>query len=161
MRTIVAVTLFGLAPCLFAAEARAQEHKVAGPGEIKWGDAPPVLPRGAKLAVMFGDPSKEGLFIVRLKMPAGYKIAPHWHPTDENVTVLSGAFAIGMGEAIDPKTRAMPAGSFFSLGAKMHHFAFTTQPTVVEVSAMGPFVINYLDPGDDPSKAAPASAKKK
>jgi quercetin dioxygenase-like cupin family protein len=161
MRTIVAVSLFGLASGLFAGDARTQEHKAQGPGEIKWGDAPPVLPRGARLALMFGDPSKEGLFIVRLKMPAGYKIKPHWHPTDENVTVLSGAFAIGMGDEIDAKTKAMPAGSFFSLGAKMHHFAFTTQPTVVEVSAMGPFVINYIDPDDDPSRGGAASTKKK
>ena len=161
MRRIAAMTLVGLAACLFMGRARAEEHTAEGPGEIKWGDAPPVLARGAKLAVMYGDPSKEGLFIVRLKMPARYKIMPHWHPTDENVTVLSGSFAIGMGDELDPKTKAMPAGSFFSLGAKMHHFAFTTQPTVVEVSAMGPFVINYLDPDDDPSRATAGSTKKK
>src|SRR5215813_14356045 len=74
------------------------------PGDIKWGDAPPNLPKGAKLAVLYGDPSKDGLFIIAAKLPANYKIAPHTHPTDENVTVVSGSFAIGMGDTIDAKT---------------------------------------------------------
>src|SRR5262250_1617702 len=84
------------------------------PGDIKWGDVPPVFPKGAKMAVLYGDPSKPGeLFIVRLKMPAGYKIPAHWHPTDENITVISGTFNLGMGDKLDAsKTKAFPAGSF-------------------------------------------------
>ena len=72
-------------------EAKAPAHVVTAAAEIKWGDPPPVFERGASFTVMSGDPSKPGLFVVRLKMPAGYKINPHWHPTDEHVTVLSGA----------------------------------------------------------------------
>jgi uncharacterized RmlC-like cupin family protein len=104
---------------------------------------------------MYGDPSKPGLFIVRLKVPANYKIMPHSHPTDENVTIVSGSVAFGMGDKLDTKAKAMPAGSFVSMPAKMHHFAFSTKESVVEVSAMGPFQIDYVDPKDDPSKNPP------
>jgi uncharacterized RmlC-like cupin family protein len=138
------------------AAAPAADHTAVGPDQVKWGDAPPMLAKGAKLAVVYGDPSKDGLFIVRIKMPANYKIMPHWHPTDENVTVLSGSFGVGMGDKLDPKGKTMGAGAFFSLPAKMHHYAFTTKETIVEVSAMGPFALNYVNPDDDPAKAAPA-----
>jgi len=126
------------------------------PGDIKWGDVPPVFAKGAKMAVLYGDPSKPGeLFIVRLKMPAGYKVAAHFHPTDENVTVISGTFSLGMGDKLDPaKAKSFPAGSFAVAPAKMNHFAFTKQGAVVEVSAIGPFAITYVNPADDPSKTA-------
>jgi len=161
MMGVVSCAIAGLAsaqgtpPAAAPAPAPAPEHKVTAPDAIKWGDAPPILPKGAKLAVLYGDPSKEGLFIVRLKMPANYKIMPHWHPTDENVTVLSGAFAIGMGDKLDPKAKVMPVGKFFSMPATMHHFAFSTKETVIELSAMGPLALTYINPDDDPSKTAP------
>src|SRR3954471_21026220 len=69
---------------------------------LKWGPAPAVFPAGAKMAVLQGDPSKSELFTVRLDMPDGYAIAPHWHPTDEHVTVISGKFLVGMGDKSDP-----------------------------------------------------------
>jgi quercetin dioxygenase-like cupin family protein len=129
------------------------------PGDIKWGDAPPVFPKGAKMAVLSGDPSKPGeLFIVRLKMPAGYKIPAHWHPTDENVTVISGTFNMGMGDKLDPaKTKAFPAGSFAVAPAKVNHFAVAKTAAIVEVSAIGPFAMTYVNPADDPSKTASAT----
>jgi quercetin dioxygenase-like cupin family protein len=148
---MVGVLSGGFAP-VAGAEAPALEHKTLAPGDIKWGDAPPIFQKGAKMTVLYGDPSKEGLFIVRLKMPANYKIMPHTHPTDENVTVISGEFAIGMGDKLDTKTKALPAGTFYSMPAKMHHYAFSTKESIVEVSAMGPFVLNYINPDDDPSK---------
>ena len=157
MRVGLAISLVAV---LAGAAARAEgpaapaDHTAMAPDQIKWGDVPPIFAKGAKMAVLFGDPSKDGLFIVRLKMPANYKVMPHWHPTDENVTVLSGSFAIGMGDKLDPKTKALGAGAFVSLPAKMHHYAFTTKDTVVEVSAMGPFALTYVNPEDDPSKAA-------
>ncbi len=147
--------------CAFSALVWAQmattptaEHKTIAPDAVVWGDAPPLFTKGAKLAVLYGDPGKPGLFIVRLKVPAHYKIMPHWHPTDENVTVVSGGFAIGMGDKLDPKTKAMGPGAFFSMPAKMHHFAFSTKETVVEISAIGPFTLTYVNPADDPSKSA-------
>jgi quercetin dioxygenase-like cupin family protein len=158
LKTISIVTLLGAACAFTAMRASAEDapagHMAMGPAEMKWGDAPPNLPKGGKMAVLYGDPSKPGLFIARLKMPAGYKIMPHTHPSDENVTVISGAIAIGMGDAVDPKTKAMPAGSFISLPKGMHHYAFSKAGAVVEISAMGPFAINYLNPADDPSKTA-------
>jgi quercetin dioxygenase-like cupin family protein len=108
------------------------------------------------MAVLLGDPGKPGMFIVRLKVPAGYKVMPHWHPTDENVTVISGSFGIGMGDKFDAKTKAFPAGSFFSMPANMHHFAHAKTATVIEVSGMGPFALTYINPDDDPSKQPPA-----
>jgi quercetin dioxygenase-like cupin family protein len=126
------------------------------PGDIKWGDAPPVFPKGAKMAVLYGDPSKTGeLFIVRLKMPAGYRIPAHWHPTDENVTVVSGTFNMGMGDKLDAaKTKAFPAGSFVVAPAKVNHFAVAKTAAIVEVAAIGPFAMTYVNPADDPSKTA-------
>jgi hypothetical protein len=160
MRTAFAlILLFTLtAPALAQAPAPTAappaEHKALAPDAVAWADAPPILAKGAKLAVLYGDPSKGGLFIVRLKMPANYKIMPHWHPTDENVTIISGSFAIGMGDKLDPKAKVFPAGSFFSMPAKMHHFAFSKKETIVEISALGPFALTYINPEDDPSKAA-------
>jgi quercetin dioxygenase-like cupin family protein len=123
--------------------------------EIKWGDGPPTFPKGAKLAVLYGDPSKAGeLFIVRLKMPANYKIPAHWHPTDENITVISGTFLMGMGDKLDSaKARAYAPGGFMVTPAKTNHFAIAKGETVVEVAAIGPFAITYVNPSDDPSAA--------
>jgi quercetin dioxygenase-like cupin family protein len=118
---------------------------------LTWGDPPPVLPAGAKMAVVSGDPSKPELFAVRLQMPAGYKIAPHWHPTDENVTVLSGTFGLGMGETFGA-VKDLPAGSYAVLPAAMRHFAKAVTATTVQVDGMGPFVVNYVNAADDPSK---------
>lgn len=136
------------------ARTEGTEHTALSPDAVKWGDAPPVFAKGAKMAVLYGDPSKNGLFIVRLKIPANYKIMPHTHPTDENATVISGSVAFGMGDKVDPKAKALPAGSFVSMPAGMHHYAVSTKESIVEVSAMGPFAITYVNPADDPSKAA-------
>lgn len=125
------------------------------PAEIKWGDGPPTFPKGANLAVLYGDPGKAGeLFIVRLKMPANYKIPAHWHPTDENITVISGTFLMGMGDKLDPaKARAYAPGSFLVTPAKTNHFAIAKGETIVEVAAIGPFAVTYVNPSDDPSAA--------
>ena len=124
-------------------------------GEIKWGDAPPSLPKGAKLAVLSGDPGKAGPFVMRLQVPANYKIAPHWHTNDEDLTVISGTFYLAEGDKMNTKgAHAIKAGGYHHLPAKTHHFAYSQGPTVVQVNGMGPFDITYIDPKDDPSKAA-------
>lgn len=123
------------------------------PEEIQWGAAPPVLPAGAKMAVLAGDPAGTGLVTIRLKMPAGYRIPAHWHPTDERVTVISGAVALGMGDKLDKKqSKMLKAGGYAVAPAKMHHFAWTKTGGVVEVNLMGPFQITYVNPADDPSQ---------
>jgi quercetin dioxygenase-like cupin family protein len=126
---------------------------------LKWGPAPAVFPAGAKMAVLQGDPSGSGMFTVRLDMPAGYTIAAHNHPTDEHVTVISGTFLVGMGDKFDAaKTSPLPAGGFITAPAKMNHYARAQGHTVVQVSAMGPFALTYVNPADDPSKK-PAATK--
>ena len=137
------------------AAAAASSHVLVRPMDIKWGDAPPVLRKGARMAVLSGDPGASGPYTVRLKLPAGYRIAPHWHPTDENVTVIAGTFSLGMGDTFDPKTmKALPMGGFALLPAEMHHYAWTKAGATVQVHGTGPFVINYVNAADDPSKAA-------
>jgi len=129
---------------------------VAKPSDLKWGDAPPVFEKGASMAVVSGDPSKEGLYVVRLKMPAGYKINAHYHPTDEHVTVISGTFLIGMGDKLDKsKMQELPAGGYTLLPAQMHHYAMAKNACVVQVHGMGPFSLTYVDPTDDPTKRVP------
>ena len=93
--------------------AAAVEHKIVSPAELKWGDAPPGLPPGAKMAVLDGDPTTKGSFTVRLQAPDGYKVPPHTHPTTERITVLSGTFYLGMGDKFDEAAgREMAVGSF-------------------------------------------------
>jgi quercetin dioxygenase-like cupin family protein len=132
-----------------------QSHTIITPNDVKWGPAPPSLPSGAQIAVLSGDPSKAEPFTIRLKAPDGYKIMPHWHPTDENVTVLEGTFVMGTGEKFDEAAaHAMPAGSFVRMPKGTRHFAMAKGETVVQVHAIGPFVINYVNPNDDPRKQA-------
>lgn len=120
--------------------------------DVKWGPAPPVMPKGAQFAVLAGDPTKEGLFIIRLKAPAGYKVPAHHHPTDELVTVISGTFAVGMGDKLDEsKTDKLKAGDFVNLGKGMNHFATFPEESVVQISSMGPFQITYVNPADNPA----------
>lgn len=127
------------------------EHVIVTPDEIKWGDAPAALPPGAKAALLDGDPKKEGVFILRLKLPAGYRIAPHWHPVQERVTVISGELKVGLGEKFDESAmRALPAGGFFSFPPKTAHFVQATQDTVIQLSTTGPWALNYVNPKDDP-----------
>src|ERR1041385_4176979 len=110
--------------------------------DLKWAPAPAVFPAGAKMAVLQGDPGSASLFTVRLDMPDGYKIAPHFHPTDEHVTVIKGTFLVGMGDKLDvAKTTKLPTGGFITAGANMHHYAVAKGRTVVQVSAMGPFAL--------------------
>ena len=128
-------------------------HTVLSQSELKWGDAPPIFPPGAKMAVLQGDPGKPGVYTVRLKAGDGYKIPAHWHPTTENVTVISGTFNIGAGDKLDEsKGTALGPGGFASLPAKMHHYAWFKGETEVQVHGMGPFQLTYVDPKDDPTK---------
>ena len=126
-------------------------HTIIAPQEIKWGPAPAVLPPGAEAAVLFGDPSKEGLFALRLKLPEGYSVPPHMHPVDEVVTVISGTFSLGMGETADQtKAQPLPAGSFFALPPGEAHYVFIDEETVIQISTVGPWGLTYVNPADDP-----------
>jgi quercetin dioxygenase-like cupin family protein len=121
---------------------------------MNWSPAPPVLPPGAEIVVLTGDPAGKGLVTLRLKLPAGYVIAPHSHPTDELVTVISGSLALGMGDKVDHKaSKTLTAGGYGVAPANMHHFAWTKSGAVVQVNMMGPFAITYVNPADDPTHA--------
>jgi quercetin dioxygenase-like cupin family protein len=109
------------------------------------------LPPGAKVAVLEGDPSKEGFFTMRIKMPDGYRVLPHRHPKQERVTVLSGILNLGSGSTFDPKeTKALPPGTYSSMPPNMTHFAWMTGETVLQLSSIGPWTITYVRPEDDP-----------
>jgi len=140
------IVLLGALPAL----AQHQGHGVVTPDALKWAE-PAVLP-GAKLAVVQGDPSKEGLFVYRLKMPANYKIPPHLHKASENVTVLTGSFHIGLGEKFDQGSgEELPVGAFFSVPPKHPHYAWAgAQETIVQVHGYGPTDLVFVNPADDP-----------
>jgi mannose-6-phosphate isomerase-like protein (cupin superfamily) len=123
------------------------------PDQVKWGPAPPFLPPGAQLAVLEGDPmASSGDFTIRLKMPDGYKVAPHTHPHRENVTVLSGTLKVGMGDQFDAgKMMSFGSGSFAYLDPSMHHYAAASGETVIQIHGMSPVKFNYINPADDPS----------
>ncbi len=127
------------------------------PADVKWGPAPDALPPGAQAAVLEGNPSAAGPFAMRLKIPAGYKIAPHSHPRQERVTVISGRFQLGHGRSFDPsKLETLEAGSFFSLPPGMEHFASAAADTVLQLNSDGPWAINYVNPSDDPRNVGSA-----
>jgi hypothetical protein len=137
-----------------AAQDSSHEKNAFTPESISWGPAPPVVRPGAQLAVLEGDPSAStGDYTIRLKMPDGFRIAPHWHPKRENVTIISGTFKVGMGDEFDPnKMKAFVSGSFAFLDPNMHHYAMASGETIVQVHGQSPVQFNYINPDDDPSK---------
>ena len=137
--------------------APAAKKNAFTPDQIVYGPAPAFLQPGASLAVLEGNPmGATGDYTVRLKVPDGYKIAPHWHPKRENVTVISGTLKVGMGDKFDEsKMMSFPASSFAYLDPSMHHYAMGSGETVVQIHGMAPLKFNYIDPNDDPSKKTP------
>jgi Domain of unknown function (DUF4437) len=137
-----------------AAKAAAARHVVLNASDMQWGPAPDSLPAGAQMTVLDGDPSKAGVpFVVRAKLPDGYKVGPHWHPTTENVSVISGTFTVGMGDKWDDsKMTSLTAGGFAKMPKAMHHYAGAKGETVIQIHGVGPFAITYINPNDDPRK---------
>ena len=134
--------------------AKPQAH-VFTPTDLKWGPAPAILPPGARLAVLEGDPSKAGPFTMRLEMPAGYRIPPHFHQVDEHVTVISGAFQVGMGDTFDAgKLTTLPPGTFGVIPPGVRHFARADKATVVQLHGVGPWGLTYVNPADQPKAAS-------
>ena len=148
--------LLGAAGLVFTmgAHTASSEKHAFTPDAIPYGPAPAFVAAGAQLAVIEGNPgASSGDYTVRLKMPDGYRIAPHWHPLRENVTVISGTFKVGMGDRFDVSAMAaFPAGSFAYLDPDMHHYAMASGEVVVQVHGSAPLQFNYVDPNDDPSR---------
>jgi hypothetical protein len=146
---ITGLLVAGLLP--FTAFA-AEEHKAVTPDQLKWAQNP-AMSKGGEVAIVSGDPSKEGVYVIRLRVPAGFKVAPHFHPNDENVTVLSGTFNIGMGDTLDESSgQAVPTGGFFQTTKTMHHYAWFEEDTVLQMHGIGPGGITYVNTADDPRK---------
>jgi quercetin dioxygenase-like cupin family protein len=139
----------------FAQQHSAPGHSIKTPAELKWQEGPPSLPPGAQAAVLEGDPSKPGPFTIRFKIPANYKIPPHWHPKAEHVTVLDGALYMGLGEVFDESAaQKLPVGGFAVMQIGTRHFAFTKEATIIQLHGMGPWGIQYVRPEDDPRQKA-------
>ncbi len=139
----------------------AVEANAAGPAlgpaasaeDHKYGPAPDSLPPGAQLAVLHGNPAEKGMFIIRLRFPAGYTVPPHSHPSSEYVTVISGNLSLGMGDTLDRSAaKALGPGGFAIAPANMNHYALTDQGATVQISAEGPFAVTYVNPADDPRR---------
>jgi quercetin dioxygenase-like cupin family protein len=121
--------------------------------ELTWEPAPAVFPPGAKMAVERGNPMKTGEFVVRFSFPNGYQIPPHFHPTDEHITVLNGTLLAGMGDKLDMQmAKSLTEGDTLTMPAQMHHFAIARGETTVSVRSQGPFKMTYVNPADTPKK---------
>jgi hypothetical protein len=151
---LIFITSVAVALAINAGAARAGSAHVLVPADkIQWGPAPPVLPEGAEIAVLEGNPAAKGPVTLRLRFPANYVIPAHWHSMDERVTVLSGTFHVGMGDKLDRKAgQTLEPGGFVSLPASMRHYAWAASPTTVQISLEGPFDIFYVNPADNPTK---------
>lgn len=121
------------------------------PGDLQWKDGPPSLPKGSRFAILSGDPAKDGPFVMRLRLPADYRIMPHSLPADEHLTVLTGTFFVSRGDTFDPlKVKDLPAGSYARLPARKNRFALTKGDVVVQIHGIGPWSVRYANPADDP-----------
>jgi len=146
--------LIPLAALIAAAPAA---KPTAAPAELKWMDAPPMLPPGAQMAVVKGNPGAKGPFTIHIKMPPTYAVPAHWHPTDEKVTLVSGKLAYGMSDRLNrANATGLAVGETVVMKAKMNHWVLTADGAEVEVSAMGPFQITYVNAADDPRNAGRA-----
>jgi quercetin dioxygenase-like cupin family protein len=126
------------------------------PDQVQWVAAPPSLPAGAKVAVLDGNPKEAGAFAMRISLPDGYRIPPHFHPVQERVTVVQGTFQLGMGDKFDKTAlKSLPAGAYVSMQPGTPHFVQAKGNTIVQVNAVGPWKLTYVNPADDPQKATP------
>jgi quercetin dioxygenase-like cupin family protein len=145
-----------------SAQTATGEHKIHLPDQMSWAPAPNMLPPGAMISVLYGDPgATSGNFVARLKVPAGYHVPPHSHPTDENLTVVSGSMLYGVGDQADKaKAAELPVGTYVFLPGNHPHTVWAgDQGFVLEIQAQGPFDITYVNPGDDPRKEMAQTAK--
>lgn len=146
---VLTVLLLSTGSALAADEIDA--HKVFLPQDMQWETGPASLPAGAQMAVLYGDPQKPGAFVLRMKLPKGYRIAPHMHKQPEFLTVISGSVGLGLGPATDKASvELLPAGSFSSMPHGVVHYVLVNEDTIVQINANGPWGIDYVNPKDDP-----------
>jgi quercetin dioxygenase-like cupin family protein len=135
--------------------AQSHTHVIQSLKDVQWGPAPPLLPPGAQIAVLAGDPGKPGPNTIRLKFPANYAIPAHSHPADEHVVVTAGALTFGMGDKLTKGAgnKTLSPGGFALMPANMNHFAYTTAETTIVLYGQGPVEFKYVNPSDDPRNA--------
>jgi quercetin dioxygenase-like cupin family protein len=160
MRTALFFSAALLLPLTLGAQQRVASARARAPtaapivvmgDAVQWGPAPAMLPAGATLAVLEGDPTKPGVFTMRLHMPEGYRIPPHYHPAWEHVTVISGMLMVGMGDTFDEgQMKSLTVGSFGAIPPRMHHYAMAHGETVIQLHGTGPWRLVYLNKADDP-----------
>jgi hypothetical protein len=120
------------------------------PSEMKWGAQGSLAMAGMEQVNLVGDPSKPGPYTLRLKFPAGYKLAPHTHPDYREVTILSGTWYTGYGEKFDTAgLKALPAGSFYTEPANVAHFVEVREPVMIQVRGIGPSGRKFVNPADN------------
>jgi hypothetical protein len=151
-RWLWAGALVAIGAALASAQtARKMVHKTLRPSELSWRKPPPGLPPSTEAALLDGNPTEPGLFFMRLRLPDGTQLRPHWHSIDEHITILSGRLAVGMGETWSTQNLTdLPPGSYASMPALQRHFALARGETIVQLTGSGPFDIHYVDPADDP-----------
>ena len=145
---------FGLASMGLAAQDSSQ-HIAFDSAEMPWRPSANSPVPGAKVALLYGNPSKDGLFVLRLLLPKGYHVPPHSHPQPELISVLSGSLVIGHGATVGTgKSQRIGSGGFSALPADMVHYVFVDEETVIQISTTGPFTTTYVNPADDPRNKA-------
>lgn len=155
MKTIIAVSttaaiLIGAATSVLA---QTKAHVISAVKEAQWGPAPPMLPAGAEIAVLAGNPGGSSAYTVRLKFPANYAIPAHSHPTDENVVIVSGALTFGMGDKLAKGAagnKTLSPGGYALMPAGMNHYAYTASETTIVLYGQGPVEFKYVNAADDP-----------
>jgi mannose-6-phosphate isomerase-like protein (cupin superfamily) len=131
-----------------------EEAQFLNDADLTWGDPPPGLPKGSQVAVLSGDPAKKAPFTIRIRMPEGYKVMPHWHTNDERLTILSGTMVMRMGDDMNSPAHTMETHSFHMLPGKEHHSAEAKTQVLLQIDGMGPFDIHYINKADDPRSQA-------
>jgi quercetin dioxygenase-like cupin family protein len=156
------VRVIPLALAVFAAPGMSQErkagdapHKIIHSGDLKW---TPII-KACEIALVEGNLDAEGQpFVARFHCSDGAKTPPHWHPTDEYITVLKGAFLVGMGDSFDEsKLRAMNFGNFTLMPKEMRHFGLAKGDLILQVHGIGPFKVNWVNPSEVQPPDAPAA----
>ncbi len=134
------------------AAAAAPVHTTVGVSDLKW--TPLFL--GLERAMVSGDPDKAGSpCVIRVRATRAAAVPAHWHPMDENVTVLAGTIKIGMGDKYDKKTaHTIPTGAYTFVPKNMRHFAWHAPNSVIQIHGNGPFELYFVNPAEDPRKAA-------
>jgi quercetin dioxygenase-like cupin family protein len=154
LTTIRFAIAFALCLLVPAAQAQAQhgdQHIMLDPSELVWNDLP-SLP-GVKISVVEGPLNQPVPIMFRLKFPPNFKVAPHWHPGIEHITIISGTLHMGLGSVFDAsKTRALKAGAISIMQPGTHHYVWTDEETIAQVHSIGPWSVNYVNPADDPAK---------